>query len=181
MLRFQKRPSETSIKKRLDPDDKSKDEWKQDARVIVGRIRGRFSVFRYMNLPETLVRLNKIVKDVYVQLKFAEDVYNKRHTGANVRIANYWLDWIKGYYAKVVSEFKENMTDMVAQIHELMEDERVEERHASQMREMMAQFEEMAGDRDRIRIDTEGFPAFNSPITQPEDIKEDEDTEMGGT
>lgn len=116
-----------------------------------------------------------------MQLKFAENVYNKGHPGANVRIANYWLNQIKGYYAKVVSEFKENMTDMVAQIHELMEDEGVEERHASQMREMMAQFEEMAGDGDRIRIDTEGFPAFNSPITKPKDIKEDEDTEMGGT
>lgn len=64
---------------------------------------------------------------------------------------------------------------------QLMENEGVEERHASQMREMMAQFDEMAGEGDRIRIDTEGFPAFNSPITEPKDIKEDEDTEMGGT
>ncbi|KAM5357975.1 hypothetical protein ACJZ2D_015718 [Fusarium nematophilum] len=181
MLRFQKRPAASSIEKRLKPDDKSKAQWKQDARVIIGRIRGRFSVFTYMNLPETLVRLNKIVKDIYVQLKFAENVYNKRHPGENVQLANYWLEWITDYYAKVVIEFKENITDMVAQIHELMEDGGVDEGHASQMREMMAQFQEMADDRARIRIDTSGFPAFNSPITKAEDIEEDKDTEIGGT
>ncbi|KAM5349375.1 hypothetical protein ACJ41O_005880 [Fusarium nematophilum] len=157
MLRFQKRPAASSIEKRLKPDDKSKAQWKQDARVIIGRIRGRFSVFTYMNLPETLVRLNKIVKDIYVQLKFAENVYNKRHPGENVQLANYWLEWITDYYAKVVIEFKENITDMVAQIHELMEDGGVDEGHASQMREMMAQFQEMADDQ------------------------EDKDTEIGGT
>ncbi|RMJ03310.1 hypothetical protein CDV36_015165 [Fusarium kuroshium] len=180
LLRFQRRPAPASIEKRLKPGGKSKDEWKKDARVIIGRIRGRFSVFKYMNLPKTLVRLNKIVKDVYMQLKFAEKVYNERHPDEDVQLANYWIDWITEYYAKVVREFKDNMTDMVAQINELLEDEGVEERHASQMREMLAQFQEMADDSDQIRIDTSGFPAFNSPITEAEDIKEDEDTEMGG-
>ncbi|KAL6354004.1 hypothetical protein LRP88_12635 [Fusarium phalaenopsidis] len=181
MLRFQQRPSVDSITEYLERGDKSHDDWKSDCRVIIKRVRASFSVLVYMNLPKTLVRLNKIVKDVYVQFKFAEDVWNGRHPGNRVQLANYWLDWIKKYYARVVSKFKANIAKAMAQIDKVMADDDMPDGYAVQWLELMAQFEEMAENADLMRIDTSGFPAFNSPITETEDIEEDEDTEMGGT
>lgn len=181
MFRFQRRPADTSIEKYLKRDDKTTNKWKADVRIVIGRTRSRFSVFKYINLPQTKVRLNKIVKDVYVQFKFAEDVYNRGHPGENVQIANYWLEWIKDYFEKVISEFKKNMKENVSMVKELLKDLRIKEIYAREMRDMMDMFQEMADDAHEIQIDTSGFPAFDSPITEPEDIEDDEDTEMRGT
>ncbi|RSM08344.1 hypothetical protein CDV31_008156 [Fusarium ambrosium] len=100
---------------------------------------------------------------------------------SRVQLANYWLEWITNYYAMVVGKFKENIAKAMAQIDEVMADDSMPDRYAVQWLELMAQFEEMADNADLMRIDTSGFPAFNSPITEAEDIEEDGNTQMGGT
>jgi hypothetical protein len=155
---------------------KSVEEFKEDIRVITYRIRSSFAVFAYMNLDETRTRLNRIIKDVYVQFKFAENVYNKKHPGEKVQLANYWLEYMTDHFAKVVSKFRTNIEGMVTQVEGLMNKDDVEEKYAVQMRDIMAEFRTMANDRALVRIDTTGFPAFNSPITD-----DDGDEEMGGT
>ncbi|KAF5985649.1 hypothetical protein FCOIX_2003 [Fusarium coicis] len=124
--------------------------------------------------------LNKIVKDVYVQFKFAENVYNEKHPGDRVQIANYWLEWIADHFEKVVRTFKGNISKIVDQINELAND--FEDGHAVQVRALMSQFQDLR-DGTLPRIDTSGFPAFNSPITENESEDEgaDENEEMGGT
>ncbi|RSL46519.1 hypothetical protein CEP51_015917 [Fusarium floridanum] len=161
MLRFQLRPAVDSITEYLERGDKSHADWKSDCRVIIKRVRASFSVLVYMNLPKTLVRLKKIVKDVYVQFKFAEDVWNGRHPGNRVQLANYWLDWIKKYYARVVSKFKANIAKAMAQIDKVMADDDMPDGYAVQWLELMAQFEEMAENAGLMRIDTSVTPRPN--------------------
>ncbi|KAF5720971.1 hypothetical protein FMUND_3874 [Fusarium mundagurra] len=176
------RPSKLSIKKYMTKGNKERKKLKQDVRVVIKRIRATFSLFAYMNLDETRTRLNKIVKDVYVQFKFAENVYNEKHPGARVQIANYWLEWIADHYEKVVRTFKDNISKIIDQINELIVASGFEDGDVAQIRAIMSQFQDLR-DGTLPRIDTSGFPAFNSPITadESEDEGEDEDEEMGGT
>ncbi|RGP69882.1 hypothetical protein FLONG3_7637 [Fusarium longipes] len=180
LFRFEQKPGENSIETRSsmvkESKRKSEDEWIDDTVVIFSRIRASFAVFSYMNLDETRTRLNRIIKDVYVQFKFAENVYNKKHPGEKVQLANYWLEYMTDHFAKVVSKFRTNIEGMDTQIEGLMKKHDVEEKYVVRARGLMAQFKEMANNRDVVRIDTTGFPAFNSPITD-----DDGDEEMGGT
>ncbi|KAF4437569.1 hypothetical protein F53441_13000 [Fusarium austroafricanum] len=132
-----------------------------------------------INAAKNYVRLNKIVKDAYVQFKFAEDVYNARNPNKpKVQLANHWLEWITNYYRKVVSKLKENIMKAMNQIDEVMEDENISQGKKGEWIEIQAQYQLLADDADLMRIDTSGFPDFNSPITEPEDIEDDPDTEM---
>ncbi|EXA32961.1 hypothetical protein FOVG_15771 [Fusarium oxysporum f. sp. pisi HDV247] len=58
---------------------KTKEEIEDGRSKVLSRIRAGFSVFRYMQTEETKDKLNKIVKDIRVQFKFAELVYNKKY------------------------------------------------------------------------------------------------------
>ncbi|EXM21436.1 hypothetical protein V3481_015482 [Fusarium oxysporum f. sp. vasinfectum] len=73
---------------------KSKEEIIGDRSKVLSRMRGGFSVFRYMQIDETKKKLNKIVKDLQTQFKFAESVYNKRYLNEKVQLADYWIEWI---------------------------------------------------------------------------------------
>ncbi|KAJ4245449.1 hypothetical protein NW762_013958 [Fusarium torreyae] len=179
VLRFNQWPALNSITKYLKLGDKSQETWKANNRVVIERIRASFSVLVYLALPESKVRLNKIVKDVYVQLKFAEDVYNARNPDKpKVQLANHWLEWITNYLGKVVSKLKENIMKAMNQIDEVMEDENISQAKKAEWIEIQAQYQLLADDANLMRIDTSGFPDLNSPITEPEDIEDDPDTEM---
>ncbi|KAF5692426.1 chitinase [Fusarium denticulatum] len=179
IMQYKRRPSKKSIGDKMEMDERSKKEWKQDCRVIIKRIRSSFSLFEYMGLDETRTRLNKIVKDVYIQFKFAENVYNERHPGASVQLANYWLEWVKDHFEKVVRTFKSNIAKIVDQVDKLAND--FEDGHARQLRGVLSEFQVLAD--GLTRIDTSGFPDFDSPIPEDEDEDEDgdEDEEMGGS
>ncbi|EGU73086.1 hypothetical protein FOXB_16401 [Fusarium oxysporum f. sp. conglutinans Fo5176] len=63
---------------------KTKEEIEDGRSKVLSRIRAGFSVFRYMQTEETKDKLNKIVKDIRVQFKFAELVYNKKYPNERV-------------------------------------------------------------------------------------------------
>ncbi|TVY67892.1 hypothetical protein Focb16_v003051 [Fusarium oxysporum f. sp. cubense] len=63
---------------------KTKEEIEDGRSKVLSRIRAGFSVFRYMQKEETKDKLNKIVKDIRVQFKFAELVYNKKYPNERV-------------------------------------------------------------------------------------------------
>ncbi|KAJ4142853.1 hypothetical protein NW754_010292 [Fusarium falciforme] len=68
-----------------------------------------FSTFKYLQLDEVKKKLNKIVKDVWVQFQFAESVYNKKNPNNRVQLADHWIEWIKDYYAQVEEIFVKNI------------------------------------------------------------------------
>jgi len=63
---------------------KTKEEIEDGRSKVLSRIPAGFSVFRYMQKEQTKDKLNKIVKDIRVQFKFAELVYNKNYPNARV-------------------------------------------------------------------------------------------------
>jgi hypothetical protein len=120
-------------------------------------------MFQYMKQPEFLEKFNKIVKDVYLQFKFAEKVFN-RNSPENVRLADYWLEWITDYYAYVVRTFKSNMIDMIADARDLARDHN--DSNAKMLRYNLLQFERRLGTPGYVAIDTTGFPSpgDSSPV-----------------
>ncbi|KAJ4039937.1 hypothetical protein NW753_010968 [Fusarium oxysporum] len=68
---------------------KSKEEIIGDRSKVLSRIRRRFSVFRYMQMDEIKKKLNKIIKDLRTQFKFAESVYNKRYLNEKIQLTDY--------------------------------------------------------------------------------------------
>jgi len=148
---------------------------KNNYRTILFRMRAGFSVLEYMRLDETRTRLNKIVKDVYVQFKFAETVYNRRYPGEKVHLANYWLDWIKDYLEQVAIKAKVHIEAMIKQVKGELDQLPDNSPYARNLRDSIDDYEVKVNEQHRMTIDTSGFPAFNSPITD-----EDGDEEMGG-
>ncbi|EGU73090.1 hypothetical protein FOXB_16405 [Fusarium oxysporum f. sp. conglutinans Fo5176] len=144
---------------------KSKEEIIGDRSKVLSRMRGGFSVFRYMQMDETKKKLNKIVKDLRTQFKFAESVYNKRYPNEKVQLADYWIEWITDYYALVSKRFRENTLDMVSEVRTELEGNT--QKWAEIMRVNMRAYETQARNQALTFIDTSGFP-------------KDDDTEMGG-
>ncbi|EMT62866.1 hypothetical protein FOC4_g10001062 [Fusarium odoratissimum] len=145
---------------------KTKEEIEDDRSKVLSRIRAGFSVFRYMQKEETKDKLNKIVKDIRVQFKFAESVYNKKYPNEKVQLADYWIEWITDYYALVSKKFRENMLAMATEVRE--EVKGIKDDWAKNMRGYMQAFEKQAKNEALTLIDTSGF-------------SKDDDTEMGGT
>ncbi|KAL9560672.1 hypothetical protein ACKAV7_015163 [Fusarium commune] len=145
---------------------KSKEEIRDDRSKVLSRIRGGFSVFRYLQMDETKKKLNKIVKDLRTQFKFAESVYNKKYPNDKVHLADYWIEWITDYYALVSKRFRKNTLDMVSEVRAELEGNT--EQWAESMRINMRAYEKQARNEALTFIDTSGFP-------------KDDDTEMGGT
>ncbi|EWY84234.1 hypothetical protein FOYG_13994 [Fusarium oxysporum NRRL 32931] len=63
---------------------KTKEEIEDGRSKVLSRIRAGFSMFRYMQKEETKDKLNKFVKDIRVQFKFAESAYNKKYPNEKV-------------------------------------------------------------------------------------------------
>lgn len=145
---------------------KTKEEIEDGRSKVLSRIRAGFSVFRYMQKEETKDKLNKIVKDIRVQFKFAESVYNKKYPNEKVQLADYWIEWITDYYALVSKKFRENMLAMATEVRE--EIKGIKDDWAKNMRGYMQAFEKQAKNEALTLIDTSGF-------------SKDDDTEMGGT
>ena len=144
---------------------KSKEGIIGDRSKVLSRMRRGFSVFRYMQIDETKKKLNKIVKDLQTQFKFAESVYNKRYLNEKVQLADYWIEWITDYYALVSKRFRENTLDMVSEVRTELEGNT--QKWAEIMRVNMRAYETQARNQALTFIDTSGFP-------------KDDDTEMGG-
>ncbi|WKT51506.1 hypothetical protein QSH57_016476 [Fusarium oxysporum f. sp. vasinfectum] len=144
---------------------KSKEEIIGDRSKVLSCMRGGFSMFRYMQIDETKKKLNKIVKDLQTQFKFAESVYNKRYLNKKVQLADYWIEWITDYYALMSKRFRENTLDMVSEVRTELEGNT--QKWAEIMRVNMRAYETQARNQALTFIDTSGFP-------------KDDDTEMGG-
>ncbi|KAF4989554.1 hypothetical protein FDECE_14673 [Fusarium decemcellulare] len=145
---------------------KSTKEVRDDTTKLLARIRGAFSTFRYMELDQTQKKLNNIVKEVRVQCEFAEKVYNKKYPNEKVRLADYWIEWMKDYYEHVTKTAKDNVLDIVAEV--LAQTKGETGPLANKVNKAMGTFRKVATNGVRVHIDTSGFPT-------------DGDTDMGGT
>ncbi|KAF5591120.1 hypothetical protein FPCIR_6195 [Fusarium pseudocircinatum] len=145
---------------------KSKEEIISHRSKLLSRMRAGFSVFKYMEMDETKKKLNRIVKDLRTQFKFAESVYNKKYPNEKVQLADYWIEWITDYYALVSKRFRENTLEMVTEVRNEIEGNT--QRMDEIMRVHMRAYETQAGNQGATSIDTSGF-------------RKDDDTEMGGT
>ncbi|KAK2675032.1 hypothetical protein RAB80_010016 [Fusarium oxysporum f. sp. vasinfectum] len=114
---------------------KTKEEIEDGRSKVLSRIRAGFSVFRYMQKEETKDKLNKIVKDIRVQFKFAELVYNKKYPNEK--------------------KFRENMLAMATEVRE--EIKGIKDDWAKNMRGYMQTFEKQAKNEALTLIDTRGF------------------------
>ncbi|KAF4969335.1 hypothetical protein FSARC_3410 [Fusarium sarcochroum] len=168
VMRFFRTVGDRNLEKYMTREGKSEADIKRAGETVTSRMRAGFSVFWYMGLTPVKDKFKQIVKDVHVQFKFAESVYNKKHPNEKVQLADYWIEWITNYYAQVVKKFKENVTDQIAEVRALLDG--VDDDEADGVRYIMDQFETQLENAFRIRIDTSGFPTFG-----------DGDTEMGGT
>ncbi|KAH7195298.1 hypothetical protein DER44DRAFT_536499 [Fusarium oxysporum] len=168
MMQLKRYPGKQSLKTYLARGSKSKEMIKEDGQIVTSRIRAAFSVLWYLNLVPAKEKFNKAVKDVYVQFKFAESVYNKKYPNEKVQLANLWVEWLKDYYAEVLKTWKENVTNQIKEIREALEG--VEDELADEVRTTAQHFEDQLKVPFRIKIDTRGFPALGNG-----------DTEMGGT
>lgn len=172
------KPNQDSVRGYFDRSDKTDQKIKDDYEVVLSRLRAAFSAFEYINMDESKTRLNKIIKDIYVQFKFAEKVYNEKYPDDKVQLANYWIEWITNYYARVVRKFKDNVMEVFRLIDSLTD--AAEDQKDSiivQLYPTLLKLVEKRRDRQWMRIDTSGFPAIDSPVTGDEDG----DEEMGGT
>ena len=144
------------LKELLNRDRKTKKKIKADKEKVLDRMRGGFSTFRYMQQSKTKKKLNKIVKDIWVQFKFAESVYNKKHPNDKVQLADLWIEWLKDYYAKVEEVFVKNVQEMIAEVRFHMDG--LKDYLAREVLRTMRSFENQARVAARIHIDTSGFP-----------------------
>ncbi|KAJ4087133.1 hypothetical protein NW760_013788 [Fusarium oxysporum] len=162
-------------------EEKDDDEINDDYETIIKRTRAAFSSIEYMNLEECVTRLNKIVKDIYIQFKFAENVYNDANPpndpADKVQLANYWLEWITDYYAHVITTFKKNIKLETDKMTEMLKKEDNPPAMVEQWEVIIDVFLQMRDDDNRMSLDTSGFPAFDSRFNEDEDG----DEEMGGT
>jgi len=187
IFRFQMKPNQDSVRDYFDRSGKNDQKIKDDYEVVLSRLRAAFSAFEYINMDESKTRLNKIIKDIYVQFKFAEKVYNEKYPDDKVQLANYWIEWITNHYAHVVRRFKDNVAGVFRLIADLTGEEgRVDDPLIIQIVPSLVDLMEKRNDREWMRIDTSGFPAIDSPVTGDEDGDEemgdgDGDEEMGGT
>lgn len=148
--------------------ERSKETIKAEQEKVVKRIRATLSVFWYLATPTAKEKLNKVVKDIHTQLKFAEGVYNKRFPNEKVRLADYFIEWLKDHYEKVVASMRTNVESQIAQTRRLLRG--FDDELAKDMRVNMDNFEKNLRGGRNLRIDTSGFPKIG-----------DGDTEMGGT
>lgn len=148
---------------------KSQKEIKENTRRVLDRIRAGFSVFLYFDQERTHTKLNKIVKDVWVQLKFAESVYNKKNPNNKVQIANFWIEWITDHFAHMETKFKTNVQEMVKEVRFELQD--LKDDLTKAVLNVVGSFEKQAKSTWRVHVTTDGFPK----------IETDGDTEMGGT
>ncbi|KAM6527646.1 hypothetical protein FALCPG4_008697 [Fusarium falciforme] len=84
VMRGHRTVSQAHLKELLERKRKTKKEIKEDSEKVLARMRAGFTAFRYLQWEETQKKLNKIAKDVFVQLKFAEAVYNKKNPDKKV-------------------------------------------------------------------------------------------------
>ncbi|RKK66490.1 hypothetical protein BFJ69_g15354 [Fusarium oxysporum] len=153
-------------------------------KTVISRVRAAFSTLEYMKLDECTTRLNTIVKDVYIQFKHAENVYNDAYPpddpADKVQIANYWLEWITNYYEQLITKFKESVTNMIAEISNMVESELDNDPEmADELWVVIRRFRVLRDDAKHVKLDISGFPAYDTPIDGGKD--EDGDEEMGGT
>jgi hypothetical protein len=189
IFQFKQRPAGSSIRDYLsftDEDGKPKSDKDiyKGYNTVISRIRAAFSTLEYMNLDDTKTRLNKIVKDVYIQFKYAENVYNDAYPpddpADKVQIANYWLEWITDYYEHLITKFKENVSNMIAEMANMVESELEDDPDfADDVWRVIRRFRERRDDNNRVKLDISGFPAYDTRIDGGKD--EDGDEEMGGT
>ncbi|KAJ3535964.1 hypothetical protein NM208_g6914 [Fusarium decemcellulare] len=147
-------------------DGKSQKQLWDNAKKIFARIRAGFSAFRYMQLDPTKKKFNNIVKDIRVQFEFAESVYNKKYPDEKVQLADYWIEWLKDYYAHVKTKAKANMLDIVAEMRAEVQGDTGSK--AKMIRTVLGSFEKQAINGWEMDIEISGFPT-------------DGDTDMGGT
>ncbi|TVY68470.1 hypothetical protein Focb16_v003049 [Fusarium oxysporum f. sp. cubense] len=167
-MRFQRFPAEKSLEAYVQRDgEKSKETIKEYQEAVTKRIRATISVFWYMATPTAKEKLNKAVKDIYTQLKFAEGVYNKKFLNEKVQVAGYFIEWLKYHYEKVIKQFRTNVEAQIAQVRKLLKG--FDEELAKDMRVNIDNFEKNLKVGRNIRIDTSGFPKTG-----------DGDTDIGG-
>ncbi|KAL5586798.1 hypothetical protein ACKRZS_007880 [Fusarium odoratissimum] len=168
-MQFKRFPAEQSLEGYVKRDGKkSKEQIKEGQETVVKRIRATISVFWYLATPTAKEKLNKAVKDIYTQLKFAEGVYNKKFPDEKVQVADYFVEWLKDHYEKVVASMRTNVESQIAQVRKLLKG--FDDELAKDMRVNMDNFEKNLRGGRNLRIDTSGFPKIG-----------DGDTEMGGT
>ncbi|RYC80923.1 hypothetical protein BFJ63_vAg16191 [Fusarium oxysporum f. sp. narcissi] len=169
VMRFNRFPAEKSLERYVERDEeRSKETIKAEQEKMVKRIRATLSVFWYLATPTAKEKLNKVVKDIHTQLKFAEGVYNKRFPNEKVRLADYFIEWLKDHYEKVVASMRTNVESQIAQTRRLLRG--FDDELAKDMRVNMDNFEKNLRGGRNLRIDISGFPKIG-----------DGDTEMGGT
>lgn len=148
---------------------KSQREIKENTRRVLDRIRAGFSVFQYFDLDGAHKKLDKIVKDVWVQFKFAESVYNEKNPNNKVQLANFWIEWITDHFAHVETKFKTNVQDMVKEVRFELQD--LKDDMTKAVLDVVGSFEKQAKVNWRVHVRTDGFPQIDT----------DGDTDMGGT
>ncbi|KAJ4176347.1 hypothetical protein NW755_014461 [Fusarium falciforme] len=148
---------------------KSQREIKENTRRVLDRIRAGFSVFQYFDLDRAHKKLDKIVKDVWVQFKFAESVYNEKNPNNKVQLANFWIEWITDHFAHVETKFKTNVQDMVKEVRFELQD--LKDDMTKAVLDVVGSFEKQAKVNWRVHVRTDGFPQIDT----------DGDTDMGGT
>ena len=156
-MRFQLFPAEKSLEIYVERDgEKSKETIKEYQETVTKGIRATINVFWYMATPAAKEKLNKAVKDIYTQLKFAKGVYNKKFPNEKVQVADYFVEWLKDYYEKVVAMVRTNVEAQIAQVWRLLKG--FDDELAKDMRVNMDSFEKNLKAGRNIRIDTSGFP-----------------------
>ncbi|KAF5576582.1 hypothetical protein FPANT_10866 [Fusarium pseudoanthophilum] len=169
LMQYDRFPSVSSLEGYVKRDgEKSKKQIKEDQETVVKRIRATISVFWYLNTPTAKEKLDKAVKDIYTQLKFAEGVYNKKFPDEKVQVADYFVEWLKDHYEHVLATMRTNIGSQIAQVRKLLKG--FDDELAKDMRVFMDNFEMNLKRGKNLRIDTSEWPKPGEG-----------DTEMGGT
>ncbi|CAG2015259.1 unnamed protein product, partial [Fusarium graminearum] len=162
----------SSIKEKLKWGPKTPDKVKQDkAMILVTRIRDGFAAFLYINISR--VQLRKIVRDIYLNFQFAENVYNKKYKNEadfkRVQLADYWVEWIVDYFDFISNKFKRDVRQQISEIRAILNG--VNEPIVTEVLAHLASFADMM-DKN---------PAQGRVNPKILDGIKDDDTEMGGT
>ncbi|KAJ4228745.1 hypothetical protein NW757_014138 [Fusarium falciforme] len=162
--------SKVHLRELLERKRKTKKEIKEDSEKVLDRMRAGFAAFKYLKMDDTKKKLDKIVKDVFEQFKFAETVYNQKYPDRKeVKLSSLWIEWIKDYYGEMERKLVKNVGEMVTEARFLLDG--LNDYPAREAFMTLRSFEKQAEHAPKyLRIDTSGFPTIG-----------DEDVDIGGT
>lgn len=72
---------------------------------VLGILRAGVATFDYMNSdgpgPNLYNKLSNVINDILLQMVYAENLFEREHCDIQIRIGQFFLEWLKDYYGQV--------------------------------------------------------------------------------